>query len=61
MSDLSDDYAGAGFGRPLDWGTAPAVLDVVKRKAQGKNIEPTDDVEPDAADDLLAALAASLA
>lgn len=26
MSDLSDDYAGAGFGRPLEWGTAPAVL-----------------------------------
>jgi maleamate amidohydrolase len=26
MNDLSDDYAGAGFGRPLEWGTAPAVL-----------------------------------
>jgi maleamate amidohydrolase len=26
MTDLSDDYAGAGFGRPLEWGTAPAVL-----------------------------------
>lgn len=32
MSDLSDDYAGAGFGRPLDWGDSPAVLviDMVK-------------------------------
>ena len=26
MNDLSDDYAGAGFGRPLEWGTAPVVL-----------------------------------
>jgi len=26
MSDLDDDYAGAGFGRPLEWGSAPAVL-----------------------------------
>ncbi|MFG1922278.1 isochorismatase family protein [Cryptosporangium sp. NPDC048952] len=28
MSDdtLSDDYVGAGFGQPLDWGTSPAVL-----------------------------------
>ncbi|HEV7707712.1 MAG TPA: isochorismatase family protein [Asanoa sp.] len=26
MTDLSDDYAGAGFGRPLDWGEKPAVL-----------------------------------
>jgi DNA end-binding protein Ku len=38
-----------------------AVLGVVKRKAQGKNIEPPGDVEPEAADDLLAALEASLA
>ena len=38
-----------------------AVLDVVERKAQGKNIEPPADVEPEAADDLLAALEASLA
>jgi len=38
-----------------------AVLDVVKRKAQGKNIEPPADEEPEAADDLLAALEASLA
>ncbi|GAA3393079.1 isochorismatase family protein [Cryptosporangium minutisporangium] len=26
MSDLSKDYGDAGFGRPLDWGTSPAVL-----------------------------------
>ncbi|SHN43588.1 isochorismatase family protein [Cryptosporangium aurantiacum] len=26
MSELSEDYADAGFGRPLDWGTSPAVL-----------------------------------
>jgi maleamate amidohydrolase len=26
VTDLSDDYADAGFGRPLEWGTAPAVL-----------------------------------
>src|SRR5215813_10861285 len=26
MSDLADDYAGAGFGRSLDWGESPAVL-----------------------------------
>lgn len=26
MTDLSDDYAGAGFGRSLEWGRAPAVL-----------------------------------
>lgn len=26
MSDLHDDYAGAGFGRVLDWGGSPAVL-----------------------------------
>lgn len=26
MSDLNDDYAGAGFGRVLDWGESPAVL-----------------------------------
>jgi len=26
MSELDDDYAGAGFGRPLEWGSAPAVL-----------------------------------
>lgn len=26
MTDLTDDYAGAGFGRPLDWGEKPAVL-----------------------------------
>jgi len=38
-----------------------AVMDVVKRKAQGKNIEPPADEEPEAADDLLAALEASLA
>jgi DNA end-binding protein Ku len=37
------------------------VLKVVKRKAEGKNIEPPDDAEPEAADDLLAALEASLA
>ncbi|WP_035855056.1 isochorismatase family protein [Cryptosporangium arvum] len=24
--ELSDDYAGAGFGQPLDWGRSPAVL-----------------------------------
>jgi DNA end-binding protein Ku len=38
-----------------------AVLEVVARKAQGKNIEPPADEEPQAADDLLAALEASLA
>src|SRR5919106_2125227 len=38
-----------------------AVLDVVKRKAEGKNIEPPEDVETESADDLLAALEASLA
>ena len=38
-----------------------AVLAVVERKAQGKNIEPPADEEPEAADDLLAALEASLA
>jgi DNA end-binding protein Ku len=37
------------------------VLAVVERKAQGKNIEPPADEEPEAADDLLAALEASLA
>jgi DNA end-binding protein Ku len=37
------------------------VLKLVKRKAQGKNIEPPADEEPEAADDLLAALEASLA
>jgi DNA end-binding protein Ku len=37
------------------------VLAVVKRKAEGKNIEPPADAEPEAADDLLAALEASLA
>jgi maleamate amidohydrolase len=26
MSDLDDDYAGAGFGRALEWGASPAVL-----------------------------------
>jgi DNA end-binding protein Ku len=38
-----------------------AVMDVVKAKADGKNIEPPTDEEPEAADDLLAALEASLA
>jgi DNA end-binding protein Ku len=38
-----------------------AVLEVVRRKAEGKNIEPPADEEPEAADDLLAALEASLA
>jgi DNA end-binding protein Ku len=38
-----------------------AVLAVVKAKAEGKNIEPPADEEPEAADDLLAALEASLA
>ena len=37
------------------------VLEVVERKAQGKNIEPPEDVETESADDLLAALEASLA
>jgi DNA end-binding protein Ku len=37
------------------------VLALVKRKAQGKNIEAPADAEPEAADDLLAALEASLA
>jgi maleamate amidohydrolase len=26
MSSLEADYEGAGFGRPLEWGSAPAVL-----------------------------------
>jgi DNA end-binding protein Ku len=38
-----------------------AVMDVIKLKADGKNIEPPADEEPEAADDLLAALEASLA
>jgi DNA end-binding protein Ku len=38
-----------------------AVLTVVKAKAEGKNIAPPADEEPEAADDLLAALEASLA
>jgi DNA end-binding protein Ku len=38
-----------------------AVLEVVKRKAEGKNIEPPEEAEPERADDLLAALEASLA
>jgi DNA end-binding protein Ku len=38
-----------------------AVLGVVQAKAEGKNIEPPADEEPEAADDLLAALEASLA
>ena len=38
-----------------------AVLEVVERKAEGKNIEPPEDVETESADDLLAALEASLA
>jgi DNA end-binding protein Ku len=38
-----------------------AVLAVVKAKAEGKNIQPPADEEPEAADDLLAALEASLA
>jgi DNA end-binding protein Ku len=37
------------------------VLALVERKAEGKNIEPPEDVETEAADDLLAALEASLA
>jgi DNA end-binding protein Ku len=37
------------------------VLKVVQAKAQGKNIEPAPDEEPEGADDLLAALEASLA
>ena len=37
------------------------VLALVKRKAEGKNIEPPEDVETEPADDLLAALEASLA
>jgi DNA end-binding protein Ku len=38
-----------------------AVLAVVQAKAEGKNIEPPADEEPESADDLLAALEASLA
>jgi DNA end-binding protein Ku len=38
-----------------------AVLDVVEAKAQGRNIEPPAEEEPEGADDLLAALEASLA
>jgi DNA end-binding protein Ku len=47
-SDYSDTYR-------------DAVMDVIKAKAAGKNIEPPADEEPEAADDLLAALEASLA
>jgi DNA end-binding protein Ku len=36
------------------------VLDLIERKAAGKNIEPPDEAEPEAADDLLATLEASL-
>jgi DNA end-binding protein Ku len=48
---------------PTDYedGYREAVLEVVKRKAEGKNIEPPEDVETESADDLLAALEASLA
>jgi DNA end-binding protein Ku len=38
-----------------------AVLELVARKAEGKNIEPPEEVETESADDLLAALEASLA
>jgi DNA end-binding protein Ku len=38
-----------------------AVLELVERKAQGKDIAPPEDVETEPADDLLAALEASLA
>jgi len=38
-----------------------AVLEVIERKAQGKNIEPPEEAEPERADNLLAALEASLA
>ena len=37
------------------------VLALIERKAEGKNIEPPEDVETESADDLLAALEASLA
>ena len=37
------------------------MLELVERKAAGKNIELPADEEPEAADDLLAALEASLA
>jgi DNA end-binding protein Ku len=48
---------------PADYEDAyrEAVLEVVERKAAGKNIEPPEDVETESADDLLAALEASLA
>ena len=48
---------------PADYEDAyrQAVLDVVERKAQGKNIEPPADEEPESGDDLTAALEASLA
>jgi len=48
---------------PVDYedGYREAVLEVVERKAAGKNIEPPEDVETESADDLLAALEASLA
>lgn len=38
-----------------------AVLEVIARKAEGKNIEPPEEAETETADDLLAALEASLA
>jgi DNA end-binding protein Ku len=37
-----------------------AVLKVIEQKAKGKEIEPPDEPEPDAPDDLMAALQASL-
>ena len=48
---------------PTDYedGYREVVLEVVERKAEGKNIEPPDEVETESADDLLAALEASLA
>ena len=48
---------------PADYedGHRAAVLDLIERKAAGKNIEPPPEEEPEGADDLLAALEASLA
>ena len=48
---------------PTDYedGYRADVLELIARKAQGKNIEPPEDVETEPADDLLAALEASLA
>ena len=62
MASALVDGLHTGFD-PADYedGYREAVLELVERKAQGKDIEPPEDVETESADDLLAALEASLA